>query len=111
MIRRPTRSTQSRSSAASDVYKRQVSGHREASRNPDRRASIADRLPNQPPSWASLPEVCGCRTDMGKEDRAAEIICPKQSGASLPLCQSTVWLQENRLSRHKEESEPLTCSV
>src|SRR5450756_3196896 len=36
MIRRPPRSTQSRSSAASDVYKRQFMDNRPDNRNPDR---------------------------------------------------------------------------
>src|SRR5450756_2933319 len=44
MIRRPPRSTQSRSSAASDVYKRQGVHGEEAVRVPQREQELADHL-------------------------------------------------------------------
>src|SRR5680860_807517 len=53
MIRRPPRSTQSRSSAASDVYKRQVDRLR-------CRADRADRFPGRTPIATAVHSTIGC---------------------------------------------------
>ena len=48
---------------------------------------------------------------MGEKDRATEILRSEQGRASVSICQSSMWIQENSLSWNQEESEPITCPV
>src|SRR5680860_1805672 len=57
MIRRPPRSTQSRSSAASDVYKRQVAGRRGASPSAPAAGTLAGSSSGSAAVWMQLAAV------------------------------------------------------
>src|SRR5665811_680409 len=61
MIRRPPRSTRVRSSAASDVYKRQISSTAFSTARPNRSSSTWSRSTTFPPKNSKRLRVCGGR--------------------------------------------------
>src|SRR5450756_1950713 len=90
MIRRPPRSTQSRSSAASDVYKRQdgVDRMRSAYRRRLLRIAAADLTSPDPP--ALLPPVAAALADLAAAARGASLALARAEsadhGAAARLC-------------------------
>src|SRR5450756_2739819 len=69
MIRRPPRSTQSRSSAASDVYKRQ----------PFKFRSVALRVEHRPdrePAFNELPCEAASQHPLGSSDQDCQLVPP-----------------------------------
>ena len=105
MIRRPPRSTQSRSSAASDVYKRQVPRQTNRDHRPSATSRIDQEIPGQRPTSASVmdftamiphkrPATMQCEKPAAKLSRNAEhdvipTISRAQPGHRVPLNHGT----------------------